>query len=250
MIFAFVSLCRSCWCVCSPPFSWPAIAHEANPRTWEILLSPLNSLQIVLGNLFGRLFFILTLLIASLPLFMVLRFFGGVPGDSIVGSFLISASTAVAVASIAVTLSVTRSGGRRAVFVFYAGVVIFLFATYALDQLLRSSIPGGDGAQWTTIMTPLNPFLALEVLLASTPTSRDRRGVRMARDSGWPDRWRPSAGCACWPAPGLILLSTLCVRFFARNGQRVRSSGRSCRGGQHQFRTPSPSRGQQRHRLA
>tara|TARA_Y100000589_G_scaffold170007_3_gene161566 strand:+ start:1622 stop:3451 length:1830 start_codon:yes stop_codon:yes gene_type:complete len=223
MIFAFVSLLQVLLvCLLTPIFMAGAIAHEANPRTWEILLStPLNSLQIVLGNLFGRLFFILTLLIASLPLFMVLRFFGGVPGDSIVGSFLISASTAVAVASIAVTLSVTRSGGRRAVFVFYAGVVIFLFATYALDQLLRSSIPGGDGAQWTTIMTPLNPFLALEVLLASNSYV-----PRSGEEFGWLTRlWlaRPVA-TFCWlcmlASAGLILLSTLCVRIFARNGQR------------------------------
>ncbi len=223
MIFTFVSLLQVLLvCLLTPVFMAGAIAHEANPRTWEILLStPLNSLQIVLGNLFGRLFFILSLLIASLPLFMVLRFFGGVPGESIIGAFLISISTAVLVASIAVTLSVTRSGGRRAVFVFYAGVVIFLFATYALDQLIRTSIPGGDGAQWTTIMTPLNPFLALEVLLASNSYV-----PRSGEEFDWLTRlWlaRPVA-TFCWlcalASTGLIIFSTLCVRFFARNGRR------------------------------
>ena len=106
-------------CLLTPVFMSGAIAHEANPRTWEILLStPLNSLQIVLGNLFGRFFFVMALLVSSLPLFMVLRFFGGVPGQSIIGAFLIAAFCALLVASIAVTLSVTRSGGRRAVFIF------------------------------------------------------------------------------------------------------------------------------------
>ncbi|MCH8343359.1 MAG: hypothetical protein IH983_05170, partial [Planctomycetes bacterium] len=50
-------------CLLTPIFMAGAIAQEANPRTWDILLTtPLNNLQIVLGNLFGRLFFILALL--------------------------------------------------------------------------------------------------------------------------------------------------------------------------------------------
>lgn len=222
MIFTFVSVLQVLLvCLLTPIFMAGAIAHEANPRTWEILLStPLNSLQIVLGNLFGRLFFILCLLVASLPLFMVLRFFGGVPGEAIIGSFLISATTALLVASIAVMLSVTRAGGRRAVFVFYACVIAFLFATYALDQLFRTPIPGGDGATWTTIMTPLNPFLALEVLLASN-TYVPRTG----EEFGWLTRlWlaRPVA-TFCWLclllSTGLIVFSTICVRLFSRNGR-------------------------------
>lgn len=222
-IFAFVSIIQILLvCLLTPVFMAGAIAHEANPKTWEILLStPLNSLQIVLGNLFGRLFFILALLVSSLPLFMILRFFGGVPAGSITGSFLIAASSALLVASIAVMLSVTRTGGRRAVFVFYAGVILYLFATYALDQMFRTPIPGGDGARWTTIMTPVNPFLALEVLLSS------KSYVPRASDSfDWLTRlWlaKPIA-TFCWlcliSSTAIIGFSTICVRLFARNGQQ------------------------------
>lgn len=222
MIFAFVSIIQVLLvCLLTPVFMAGAIAHEANPRTWEILLStPLNSLQIVLGNLFGRLFFILALLVSSLPLFMVLQFFGGVPDGSIFGSFLIAASSALLVASIAVTLSVTRAGGRRAVFLFYAGVVLYLFGTYALDMVLRTSIPGGDGAQWTTAMTPLNPFLALEVLLASNSYV-----PRTSDEFGWLTRlWLAKPiDTFCWlcllTSVALVAFSTTCVRLFARNGQ-------------------------------
>ncbi|MCA9296315.1 MAG: hypothetical protein KC983_07350, partial [Phycisphaerales bacterium] len=42
-------------CLLTPIFMAGAIAQEANPRTWDIMLTtPLNALQIVLGNLFGR----------------------------------------------------------------------------------------------------------------------------------------------------------------------------------------------------
>ena len=158
-------------CVLTPIFMAGAIVQEANPRTWDILLTtPLSNLQIVLGNLWGRLFFVLALLLSTLPLFILTQFFGGVPGSSIMTAYAIAASSALIVATIAVTLSVTRSAGKRAVFVFYAAVVMYLFVTYAADTYARStaSIGVGSGATHTTIFTAFNPFLALESALQST----------------------------------------------------------------------------------
>lgn len=153
-------------CLLTPIFMAGAIAQEANPRTWDILLTtPLNALQIVLGNLFGRLFFVLALLLSTLPLFVLTQSYGGVPGRSIFVSYAIAACSALVVAAVAVTLSVTRTAGRRAVFVFYIAVVAYLFATYALDSLLRTPAGPGTSADLTTVVTPLNPFLALEALL-------------------------------------------------------------------------------------
>jgi ABC-type transport system involved in multi-copper enzyme maturation permease subunit len=155
-------------CVLAPVFMAGAIAQEANPRTWDILLTtPLNSLQIVLGNLFGRLFFILALLFSSLPLFAVTQYFGGVQPGAIIASYAIAGASALLVAAIAITLSVTRTAGRRAVFVFYVTVVMYLFATYAVDLQIREPVRPGAAEVHTTLLTPLNPFLALEVLLRS-----------------------------------------------------------------------------------
>ena len=158
-------------CILTPIFMAGAIVQEASPRTWDILLTtPLGNLQIVLGNLFGRLFFILALLLSTLPLFVLTQFFGGVPGEAIFTSYAIAAASALIVATTAVTLSVTRSAGKRAVFVFYAAVIMYLFATYAADVYARSKVPlgVGSGATRTTIFTPTNPFLALESALQST----------------------------------------------------------------------------------
>ncbi len=154
-------------CLLTPVFMAGAIAQESNPRTWDILLTtPLNSLQIVLGNLFGRLFFILALLFSTLPLFAVTQYFGGVPGKSIFASYAIAGTSSLLVAAIAVTLSVTRTGGRKAVFWFYVSVVMWIFATYAADLELRAPMLAA-AANRTTFLTPVNPFLALEVLLRS-----------------------------------------------------------------------------------
>lgn len=155
-------------CLLTPIFMAGAIAQEANPRTWEILLTtPLNNLQVVLGNLFGRLFFVIALLFSSLPLFVMTQYFGGVPGESIFASYLIAGSSALLVAAIAVTLSVTRTAGRRAVFLFYFSVILYLFITAGADQFGVKSVPATINARYTSWFTAVNPFLALRVLLTS-----------------------------------------------------------------------------------
>ncbi len=161
--------------VLSPVFLAGAIAQEANPRTWEIqLTTPMNSLQIVLGHLLGRLFFVLALLVASLPLFALTQYFGGVPGRSILASYLIAACAATAVGAIAVALAVSRIAGKRAVFAFYVSVVSYLAVTWAIDLWLRT---GTGGVTW---LTSLNPFLALESLLNPSRYPRAGEGAPWA----------------------------------------------------------------------
>ncbi|MBC7833687.1 MAG: ABC transporter permease subunit [Phycisphaerales bacterium] len=145
-------------CVLAPVFMAGAIAQEANPQTWDILLTtPLSPSQIVLGNLLGRLFFILALLVSSMPLFAVTQYFGGVPGTSIFASYLIAGCAALLVAAAAIALSVSRLVGKRAVFAFYVSVVSYLAVTFAIDRIVST---GG-----VTYMTAVNPFLALRAML-------------------------------------------------------------------------------------
>jgi ABC-type transport system involved in multi-copper enzyme maturation permease subunit len=157
-------------CILSPVFMAGAIAQEANPRTWDILLTtPMSKLEIVLGNLLGRLWFVLALLFASLPLFALTQFFGGVPGRSILASYLVAAGAALLVGAIAIALSVSRLVGQRAVFAFYVSVVTYLATTIAIDAWLRSRGMGaGVNGQGVTAVTSANPFLALRSLLSPT----------------------------------------------------------------------------------
>jgi ABC-type transport system involved in multi-copper enzyme maturation permease subunit len=218
--FTFISYLQvGLICLLTPVFMAGAIAQEANPRTWDILLStPLGNLQIVLGNLLGRLFFILALLFSTLPLFAVTQYFGGVPGRSIFASYAIAGSISFLVAAIAITLCVNRAAGKRAVFWFYAIVVMYLFVTYAADAYIRPPAPSGTtGAYMTTFLTPLNPFLALDVLLRSnTYMPHDLAGT----GASWLlAQWmsRPIS-TFCWLCVGLSVLmigySTLRVRLI------------------------------------
>jgi ABC-type transport system involved in multi-copper enzyme maturation permease subunit len=158
-------------CILSPVFMGGAIAQEANPRTWEVLLTtPMTATEIVLGNLFGRLFFVIALLVCSMPLFALTQYFGGVPGTAILTSYLVAGCTALLVGALAISLSVSRLVGKRAFFVFYVAIVTYLGVTIAIDLALRQANKGaGPLRQGVTPMTGLNPFLTLYALL--NPTS-------------------------------------------------------------------------------
>ena len=163
-------------CLLSPLFMAGAISAERLGRTYDILLTtPLSNLQIVLGTLMGRLFFVLALLASGIPLFAVLLVFGGVPVKSVFMAFATAGLTALLVGAVAVTLSTMRTGGRKAVFVFVVAVGAYLVASYAADLLLLRRIaivPNG-----TTWLTPLHPLLVLEASLNSAnyqPPGADR----------------------------------------------------------------------------
>jgi len=197
-------------CILTPVFMAGAIAQESSPRTWEVLLTtPLASLQMVLGHLFGRLFFVLALLAASLPLFALTQYFGGVPGSSILLSYVVAASAALLVGAIAVALAVSRLVGRRAVFAFYVAVVSYLGITVAVDWWLA---PGGG----VTHVTALNPFLALRAVLNPVGYPRPDEialGAMNAFERFWLGR-----SVAAWVSVSvglsllLIVISTLSVR--------------------------------------
>lgn len=156
-------------CILAPVFMAGAIAQEASPRTWEVLLTtPLTAGQIVLGNLLGRLFFIISLMVATLPLFALTQYFGGVSMRAIFGSFAISAFAVLLVGTIAIALSVSRLAGKRAVFAFYVCVISYLAVTAGVDAFLRNAGHGAAGGGGVTWMTAINPFLALAALLNPT----------------------------------------------------------------------------------
>ena len=152
-------------CLLSPLFMAGAIGEERAGQTYNILLTtPLSNLQIVLGSLFGRLFFILALLLSGLPLYAVLLIFGGVPVRSVLVSFSVAAFTALFVGSVAVTLSAMRAGGRKVVFSFVITVAAYLVGAYLLDRTLLRQL-GAPGT--TTWLTGLHPLLVMEASINS-----------------------------------------------------------------------------------
>lgn len=232
-------------CILAPVFMASAIAQESNPKTWDILLTtPLTAGQIVLGNLFGRLLFVLGLLLASLPLFATTQYFGGVPAGSIFASYLVAGCAAFLVGSIAIALSVSRVVGRRAVFAFYVVVVSYLAVTAALDTLVRG--PLGGVSWWTA----LNPFLALRALLNPASYPRAEPGTLSGLAALFLER-PVTAWCVLSSGVSVLLLivSTFTVRMggLQRSGApgvpwHRRMMGLGAKGSEHRPpRTVSPN---------
>lgn len=209
-------------CVLAPVFMAGAIAQEANPRTWDILLTtPMSAGEIVLGNLFGRLFFILALLFSSLPLFALTQYFGGVPGRSIFASYLIASCAALLVGSMAIALSVSRLVGKRAVFAFYVSVISYLAVTYGVDQL----VGGGTLVTW---MTAINPFLALTALLNPSGYLVYPEGSQSGLASWFLEK---PVHTWCWLSAGLSAILMVTSTFTVRIGGLAGLGGMGGRGG-------------------
>ena len=156
-------------CLLAPLFMAGAMAQEKVGQAYDILLTtPLTNLQIVLGALLGRLFFVWTLLLSGLPLFAILLIFGGIPVGAVFTSFWVAAIAALVMGAVAMTLSVCRTSGRKAVYIFVIVIATYLVACYTLDvfMLRRLASMHGSGSGSTTWLTPLHPMLVLEASLS------------------------------------------------------------------------------------
>jgi len=169
-MFEYISILQlAMMCFLAPIFTASAISQERDAETFNVLLTtPLTNAQIVLGSLMSRLFFVVMLLLAGLPIFCITMLFGGVTTEQIFLSFGIAACTAVFTGSLAISISVIRIGTRTTVFSFFMGIAIYMIAGLGLGMwpktfVPESVIPGvADGMSW---LAPFHPYLALQVAL-------------------------------------------------------------------------------------
>lgn len=156
-------------CFLAPIFTAGAITQEKDAQTYNILIStPLSNAQIVVGSLMSRLYFVIVLLLAALPIFFTTMIYGGVTASQIYRSFAIAGSTAILTGSLAITISMIRVGTRRTIFSFFLAIGLYLFAVWGLGLWSRTHIPeaplspSGERLSW---LAAFHPFLAMQVAL-------------------------------------------------------------------------------------
>ena len=170
-IFQGVSILQlAMMCFLAPIFTAGAISQEKDAETFNVLLTtPLTNAQIVLGSLLSRLYFVIMLLVAGLPIFCITMLFGGVTSSQIFMSFGIAGCTALLTGSLAILISVVRVGTRGTIFSFYVGIALYLAIGLGLGYLPQtivreSVVPGvNEGMTWLTI---IHPYWALLVALS------------------------------------------------------------------------------------
>lgn len=167
-------------CLLAPVFTAGAITQERDSRTYNILLStPLTNAQIVLGSLMSRLYYVIVLLLAGVPVFAITLYYGGVTVWSIFMSFAIALSTAIFTGALAITIAVFRLGTGKTVFWFYVFNAVYLVGLWIIDANLS--------AGQTTWLTGIHPFLALQSVV--TPTGYAAPDLAALGEMWGPVRW-------------------------------------------------------------
>lgn len=223
---AYVQLAMMCFL--APVFTAGAITQERDAETFNVLLTtPLSNAQIVFGSLLSRLFFVIVLLLAGLPIFCITMLYGGVTGREIFLSFGIAATTAVLTGSLAIVISMMRSGTRRTIFSFYLSIATYLMIVLALGLWWRGSwIPEAPATSTTWAMswlTPLHPFLAMMAAMGkmNVPTAASLAGRSAI------SRWalsQPHTAYMAWTLLSslvLVAMSTFSVRAGAKEGENT-----------------------------
>ncbi|MEE9296237.1 MAG: ABC transporter permease subunit [Phycisphaerae bacterium] len=173
-VFMWASITQlSLMCFLAPVFTAGAITQERDAQTFNILLAtPLSNAQIVLGSLMSRLYFLLVLLLAGLPIFLLTMVYGGVTLAQIIQSFAIAGATAVLTGSLAICISMIRVGTQRTIFSFYLMIGLYLAAVYALgkwDVTWIAQAPANVDGERLSWLAAFHPFLALDVALNRIP---------------------------------------------------------------------------------
>jgi len=212
-------------CFLAPVFTAGAITQERDAQTYNILIStPLSNAQIVIGSLLSRLYFVIVLLLAGLPIIMTTMVYGGVTQGQIFRSFAIAGATAVLTGSLAITISMLRVGTRRTIFSFFLGIGLYLFSVYFLGRWSATAVPEApmpiDGKQMSWLAA-FHPFLALDVALNRVPAP-DLAAVGHYGPLAKYFLAYPPTMYVVWTllvAAGLIVLSMFFVRSGTRDGE-------------------------------
>lgn len=224
--FQFVVLCLA-----GPLMAGGAIVDERRARTLATLATtPLSSLSIVVGKLSSRLVNLVIACLLSAPLLLALRIFGGVNAEVIVAGTVLTISTGIMAASLALLASVHARNTPAAVLfgILFAGVLhlapittagiiaaslgwnappAWAFATCAPAALMALSEPNlgaSLGANLTTLWASNVGYNAAITAAAVVISASTLRRVMLAEDRlAIPTRGRPRRSRTLGDAPVL-----------------------------------------------
>lgn len=147
----------------APIITGPALCDERRQRTLPALLTtPLNSWEIVLGKLSGRLTQALILGAISLPVMLGARLLGGLSAEGVLIAVLLTVISVIQMAAIALLLSASSPRSTTAA---ASAFLVFLFFNFG--PLLAIIIHN----QWIAPHTTIPPFGMEWMLRTSLPMS-------------------------------------------------------------------------------
>jgi ABC-2 type transport system permease protein len=138
-----------------------SIGEEIRRGTLDVLMTtPINSLQIVVGKVLGKLLQLILLLAVSLPLLAIVRVFGGMPWAYVVSSVCITLTTMVFAGSLSLLLSVKA---RRPYSVILITVMLLVFVYFLAIMQTQMSWWSGGLAEALILVNPVAVMWATSV---------------------------------------------------------------------------------------
>ena len=145
----------------TPAFTATSINGEKERQTFDLLLcSRLSAFELVAGKLVAGLANALLLIAASIPLFSLVFFFGGVGPAQVFQATLVFVVTAIVVGTFGLFCSTLLKRPPVSIAIAYMFCVIWVFTPWLLSFLLQLSAPFNGSVQGSYIFLG-NPILAM-----------------------------------------------------------------------------------------
>lgn len=147
----------------TPAFTATSINGEKERQTYDLLLcSRLSAFSLVAGKLAAGLANALLLIAASIPLFSLVFFFGGVSPQEFAETTLVFVMTAVVVGTFSLFCSTLLNRPQVSTVIAYMFCIVWVFLPWLLTLLLAISTPvTGSGQTTFPFLFLWNPILAL-----------------------------------------------------------------------------------------
>ncbi|MDD3878880.1 MAG: ABC transporter permease [Syntrophomonas sp.] len=146
----------------TPALTAGVINGERERQTFDLLLcTRLSSASIVLNKLLASISYILLLVIASLPVFAIVYFFGGVLLSDMGRVILVSMATAITFGVIGIFCSTLFKRTQVSMVVSYVVVLLFLVGTMAVTVFLQGIQTGPYPRVTAMYFSYANPLVAL-----------------------------------------------------------------------------------------
>ncbi len=128
----------------TPVYVGGAIAIEKERKTLEFLLATdLRNREILFGKLIVRVMWLLTFVLAGLPLLALVQLFGGVDPEQLIASFVATVVTVISLSAVAIWMSTMMRKARDAILLTLVGYIAYVIGSYMLVLLVIVSTTGG-----------------------------------------------------------------------------------------------------------
>ena len=168
-LYALLSLVQLAWVVfISPAFTSTSIDGEKERQTFDLLLcSKLSAFSLLTGKLIAGLANVLLLIAASIPVFSLVFFFGGVAPSQVFAMLLICVMTAIVAGTFGLFCSTVFPRPNVSTAIAYGFCALWMFAYWVVYYLISTGTPAGNprAIGWVQVLNAWNPIVALNSIL-------------------------------------------------------------------------------------